>query len=65
MSSSQNFANFDAFGLSGGSNTAPTSTQQFAVSGAVLQPQNPNQPRTSPPSKSYLLEYVAEISFVC
>ncbi|KAL5254724.1 hypothetical protein ACHWQZ_G014233 [Mnemiopsis leidyi] len=48
-SSSQNFANFDAFALSSGSSTAPTPTSQFAVSAAVLQPQNPNQPKTSPP----------------
>ena len=48
---SQNFANFDAFGLSsGGSVNAAAPVPQFVASGTVLQPQNPNQPKPSPPS---------------
>ena len=59
---SQNFANFDAFGLSSGGNVASTPTvPQFVVSGTVLQPENPNQPKPkSPPSK---LEFKLLCSF--
>ena len=66
---SQNFANFDAFGLSSGGGfvstpavpqfastpaapqfVSPAAAHPFAGSGTVLQPQNPNAPKPSPPS---------------